>query len=88
MTEIVRCTHGRPLTKRCWRCTVATEKGLVTEAERNQHGTVAWTLFARGVWPRCRCGLDPHDNTQLAAHYAKYGFREVDDHGQIVRFAL
>lgn len=52
------------------------------------HGTVPSSLWVRGVWPRCKCGLDPHDNTALALHYAEHGFREVDRHGTIHRYPL
>lgn len=88
------CAHGRLLTKTCWRCTFLVYLNTTAaldgkeESMKTDHGTVVWTLFSRGVWPRCKCGYDPHNNELLALHYAEYGFREVDDHGQIKRFAL
>lgn len=50
-----------------------------------EHGTVPSSWFGRGVWPRCVCGYDPHDNAALTEHYRQHGFTEVEDHGQIVR---
>lgn len=29
-SEVHECSHGRPLTKHCWRCTFTMEKGLLS----------------------------------------------------------
>jgi hypothetical protein len=50
-----------------------------------EHGTTLSSWFGRGVWPRCRCGFDPHDNAVLDEHYRTLGFEEYEDHGVIRR---
>lgn len=52
------------------------------------HGSYLPTRWARGVYPRCICGLDPRDNAKLIEHFRSHGFRETDDHGTIVRSAV
>lgn len=54
----------------------------------NRCGPVLSTWFGRGRWPTCRCGLDPHDNAVLTAHWAERGFRVVDDHGHLVKHPI
>lgn len=49
-----------------------------------QHGS-NFKRFLRGEWTACKCGYDPKDNQKLNTHFAEHGFREVDDHGHIVR---
>ncbi|HEX6685545.1 MAG TPA: hypothetical protein VF062_22410 [Candidatus Limnocylindrales bacterium] len=51
------------------------------------HGSDA-NRFVPGAWPGCRCGYRPRDNYKLNQHFAEHGFREMDDHGQIVRIPV
>lgn len=52
-----------------------------------RHGS-DYRRFLRGEWTRCVCGFDPRDNQKLNEHFGEQGFREVDDHGAIVRRAV
>lgn len=47
-------------------------------------GPVASTWFGPGVWPTCRCGFDPRDNSALVRHWRDAGFRVVDERGRLV----
>lgn len=49
-----------------------------------EHGS-DFRRFLRGEWARCACGHNPRDNALLNAHFAEHGFKEVDDHGTIIR---
>lgn len=52
-----------------------------------EHGSDA-NRFVPGTWPGCLCGYRPKDNRKLTQHFAEHGFREVDDHGRIVRIPV
>lgn len=51
------------------------------------HGSDA-SRFVPGAWPGCRCGYRPRDNAKLNQHFAEHGFREVDDHGHLIRIPV
>jgi len=51
--------------------------------DKHDVDTTSW--WVPGMWTRCVCGFDPHDNGLLYAHWAEHGFRIVDHHGHLVK---
>lgn len=51
-------------------------------------GAHAPSWFTPGMWPRCACGFDPHDNRILTQHWEARGIKVVDDHGTLIEVRL
>lgn len=53
-----------------------------------EHGALYSTWFGRGVWPTCKCGFDPRDNSLLTKHWAEHGFKVVDVRGTLTKMEV
>lgn len=57
-----------------------------TQTAAAEHSPRDW--FTRGRFPSCSCGLDPHDNAKLIAHWAENGIRWVDEQGRLTAYLV